>query len=429
MKTKVNETGNGFSKLFKLNGEPKIVAKGFALGSFIGMLPFPGFQWMISATLAAIMKLNKTAAIAGVYNTNLATGAFIFAFNYWLGSKLLGVDPSFQMPNHVGLSFTRLVFESGFDVFLSLLLGGLITGFFVTFISYRIAFSLLTRKSLLGKNYRNQVAETNSYTLITGASTGLGKELAFECANFGMNLILTALPGEGIKKIGNELSDRFQISVKTFELDFTKSGAVEQMVKSVNQNFKVNMLINNAGIGGTKSFLEASAKYIDQIILLNMRALVLLTRLLLPNLKRQNRAYILNIASMASFGPMPFKTVYPASKAFVYSFSRGLSSELKGTGITVCVAHPGAMKTNAEVTRRINNHGPVIQVTTLSAARVAKICICQLLRDNELIIPGFMNKISWILLKVVPVSLRLKLMKCSLKKELAENRQIIPFAG
>ena len=184
-------------------------------------------------------------------------------------------------------------------------------------------------------------------------------------------------------------------------------------------------MINNAGIGGTKSFLEASPEYIDQIVLLNMRALVLLTRLLLPNLKRQQQAYILNIASMASFGPMPFKTVYPASKAFVYSFSRGLGAELEGTGIKVSVAHPGAMKTNAEVTNRINKHGIVIQSTTLSARRVAEICLCQLLRNNELIIPGFMNKVSWILLKIIPVSVRLRIMRSTLKKEIAENRQML----
>lgn len=267
--------------------------------------------------------------------------------------------------------------------------------------------------------------KTNKYTLITGASTGLGKALAEECASLGTNLILTALPGEGIETLGKQFSKNYNVCVRTFEADFTEFGAIEQFSQDIT-GFEVNILINNAGVGGTKSFLDATPEYIDQIVLLNMRALVLLTRLLLPVLKQQEKAYILNIASMASFGPMPFKTVYPASKAFVYSFSRGLSAELKGTGIQVSVAHPGGMRTNPEVSRRIDSHNRLIRSTTLSAKAVARICISRLLKNDDLIIPGYMNKVSWLMLKIVPVWLRLKIMRASLQKELITSGQ---FAG
>lgn len=142
----------GFKGLFKLKGEPKIVAKGFALGSFVGMLPFPGFQIFISATLAAFLRYNKTAAIAGVFNTNLATGAFIFAFNYWLGRKILGIESSFQMPDRINFSFAKTVIEAGFDVFISFLLGGLITGIFAMFLGYYISLSILKRKQRTNGN-------------------------------------------------------------------------------------------------------------------------------------------------------------------------------------------------------------------------------------------------------------------------------------
>lgn len=265
---------------------------------------------------------------------------------------------------------------------------------------------------------------TNKYTLITGASTGLGKELAMECARRGKNLILTALPEENITGLGKELSVKSNVDVKTIETDLTKDGAVEQLVEEISE-LEIEILINNAGVGGTKSFLEASPEYIDQILLLNMRALVLLTRLMLPVLKQQTKAFILNIASMASFGPMPFKTVYPASKAFVYSFSRGLSAELSGTGVKVSVAHPGGMRTNAEVTRRIESHSRLIRSTTLSTESVAKICVRQLLRGDELIIPGFMNKLSWLVFKIVPVWMRLKIMRFSLQNEIRCSNQIV----
>ncbi|QGY44536.1 DUF2062 domain-containing protein [Maribellus comscasis] len=137
---------NGVKRLFSLKGEPKVVAKGFALGSFVGMLPFPGFQIIISATLASFFRLNKTAAIAGVFNTNLATGVFVFAFNYWLGKKILGIESAFQMPEKIGIGFARTIFEAGSDVFLSLLLGGFITGIFAMILGYYISLTLLTRK-------------------------------------------------------------------------------------------------------------------------------------------------------------------------------------------------------------------------------------------------------------------------------------------
>ncbi len=259
--------------------------------------------------------------------------------------------------------------------------------------------------------------KTKKYTLITGASAGLGKELALECAARGRNLVLTALPGEEIFRFGLHLSLQFDVHVRTFETDLTKFGAVEQFVHNIG-DLEIEILINNAGVGGTKSFLEAKTEYIDQIVLLNMRALVLLIHLLLPVLRKQSKAYILNIASMASFGPMPFKTVYPASKAFVYSFSRGLGAELKGTGIVVSVAHPGGMRTNSEVTQRIESHNRLIRSTTLETSRVAKICIRQLLKGDELIIPGFMNKLSWLVFKIVPVWMRLRIMRASLQREI-----------
>lgn len=264
-----------------------------------------------------------------------------------------------------------------------------------------------------------------TYTLITGASNGLGKELAKECALRGHNLLLTALPGEDIENLGRSIASGSGIKVHTFETDFTENEAVEKLANSSLGNYRINMLINNAGIGGTIPFLQASPAYIDRMVMLNTRALVVLTRLLLPELKNHPKSYILNIASMASFGPIPFKTVYPASKAFVYSFSRGLGAELKGTGVSVSVAHPGGMKTNPEVTRRIEQHSRFIQATTLPPEKVARICIRETLKGNRLIIPGTMNKLSWLILKLVPVWLRLIIMRNSLQNELGDSKNII----
>ena len=149
MKGKISMS-SGLKRLFTLKGDPKIVARGFALGSFIGMLPFPGFQMLISAAIASLFRLNKTAAIAGVFNTNLATGVFVFAFNYWLGKRILGIESAFQIPERINLSFAKTVLEAGSDVFFSLLLGGFITGVIAMFLGYYLSLTVLTRKTKAG---------------------------------------------------------------------------------------------------------------------------------------------------------------------------------------------------------------------------------------------------------------------------------------
>ena len=138
----------GFKDLFKLKGEPKYVAKGFALGSFIGMMPIPGFQMMVSFTIASFIKVHRTAAIIGVFNTNIATGLFIFAFNYWLGKTLLGLSPNFNFPDKISLSFINTIISAGSEVFISMMAGGLITGIFSWFISYHLVLYIFNKKQL-----------------------------------------------------------------------------------------------------------------------------------------------------------------------------------------------------------------------------------------------------------------------------------------
>ncbi|MBN1820638.1 MAG: DUF2062 domain-containing protein [Prolixibacteraceae bacterium] len=143
---KIRLKNKSFGKLLNLKGNPENIARGFALGSFIGMMPVPGFQMIISSFIAAILRWNKTAAIAGVFNTNLATGAFIFAFNFWLGKKILGFDAAFEFPSKIGFSFVKIVAQAGSEVFFSMLAGGLLTGIISAVATYHISLFILNRK-------------------------------------------------------------------------------------------------------------------------------------------------------------------------------------------------------------------------------------------------------------------------------------------
>jgi uncharacterized protein len=264
------------------------------------------------------------------------------------------------------------------------------------------------------------------YALITGASKGLGMEMAKALAKRKHNLILVSLPGEGLLEFGQLLKIETAVDVRCYECDLTQEHETEYLVDWVKENFDVDILINNAGMGCTKEFLNLTPTQTDRMLLLNVRALVLITQGLLPLLKRQKQSFILNIASMASFSPMPFKGIYPASKAFVYSFSRGLYEELKETNVFVSVAHPGGMATNPEVCDRINSYNRIIRSTILSPRQTAEICIRQLLKKDSLIIPGIMNKISWLVLRIIPVWLRLIIFRITIRKVISTPPRLTP---
>ncbi len=257
----------------------------------------------------------------------------------------------------------------------------------------------------------------NKYTLITGASQGLGKAFAEFCAKKAHNLILISLPNESIDVLSKELKNKYSIQVITFELDLSKTENITYIVNAIS-NLDINVLINNVGIGGTKKFTEVSLEYIDNIILLNMRSLVVLTHQLLPKLLDQKAAYILNIASLAAFSPIPFKTIYPASKAFVSSFSRGLNTELKGTNVHVSVAYPGGMTTNKDVSQRIHSQSKLVKLSILPVSKIASICIKKLYNKKAIIIPGNINRLSSILQRIVPLQIQLSIMRKKIQKEL-----------
>ncbi len=413
---------SGIKTIISLDDSPEKIARGFALGSFIGMMPIPGFQVVVSLGIASILRWNRKAACIAVFNTNMATGLFVFTFNFWLGNQILGIQPEFTFPNTIGFAFVRTLFNAGKLVFLSLLMGGVLTGLFIAGLTYFLVKIGLgkrhTNKNISAIQQQNCKSTSKKYCVITGASSGLGKAMAVTCAKRRFHMILISLPNENLISFSKELSTVYDIDAIPFEVNLADKRALETLASTITSQYRVHILINNAGVGGSRPFDKVSENYLDTIVLLNIRSLVLLTHKLIDNLKQNSKAHILNIASMASFGPMPFKTIYPASKAFVYSFSRGLCAELHNSVITVSVAHPGGMATNPQIAHRISKHSKFVQLTILSPEKTADICIRRMLKNDTLIIPGFMNKISWLFLKICPVWLQLHIFSKSIQKEI-----------
>lgn len=255
---------------------------------------------------------------------------------------------------------------------------------------------------------------TERYALVTGASRGLGKAIALELAKRGYPTILVSR-SDKVHEVCEEIASQYRIASVGFSADLTDPAAIADLAEQVNATYQVFMLVNNAGTGGSRRFVEASTQYLENILDLNTKATALLTHALLPNLLRQPKAYVLNIGSMAAHTPTGFKTVYPASKAFIQHFSLGLREELKDTSVSVSVCSPGAMATNEEVTARIERQGFFGRFTLKSVESIAQKCVRQTLRGKRHIV---INPVSYALSKMVPNAIKTPILTRIVKREL-----------
>lgn len=257
-----------------------------------------------------------------------------------------------------------------------------------------------------------------SYALITGASMGLGRAFAYEFASRGYNLLLVSLPNQDIESVADECRSRYGIECRTFELDLTSKVELMAFIEEVKSKYEVSVLVNNAGIGGSQSFSTVNYRYIENMLMLNIFAATTLTHQLLPILKRQHDGYILNISSMASLTPTGYKTVYPASKAYIRHLSIGLREELRGSGVHVSTAILGPMPTQADIIRRIETQGKFGKMLTIDPKDVACKCADGLFaKKGEITIGGF-NQLTKIFLKFAPYKLIAKVMTKKVKNEI-----------
>ncbi len=257
--------------------------------------------------------------------------------------------------------------------------------------------------------------------VVTGASKGLGKSFAIELAKRQFNVVLVSLPGQNLKQLSERITKEFKVQSFYYETDFAADHNISELANWLNDNFNVSILINNAGIGGSMPFEEAHVDYIAAIIQVNAKAPALLTHQLLSNLRRQPASYILNISSIAAFSPIGYKTVYPASKAFVHSFTRGLYAELKDTNVFVSVVHPGAMATNKQACVRIEKQGIFGRLTLQDSEKVARYCIDKLFKRCAVI---KVTPITWFLSIITPVWLKLPFLTRVIKRELKHEKSV-----
>lgn len=186
----------------------------------------------------------------------------------------------------------------------------------------------------------------NNTALVTGASGGIGRDIARIHASRGGDLVIVARRRDALEELKNELAEAHGVSVVCIDADLTEPGAVERIHNQVaEQGIEIDVLVNNAGFGGHGKFHERPWAKDEAMIELNVKALCAMTHQFLPGMVARKRGRILNVASTAGMLPGPLQAVYYASKAFVLSFSQAIAEELAEDGVTVTALCPGPVDT------------------------------------------------------------------------------------
>ncbi len=245
-----------------------------------------------------------------------------------------------------------------------------------------------------------------SFALITGASKGIGKAIAQNLAAKGYSLLLIARSEDLLKEVSEEIKSSFKVEVQYLAVDLSSSTSAQQVFDWCTQNnFAISVLVNNAGYGLSGPFESYSLEQHVNMIQLNCTTLVQLTYLFLPQLKKQSKAYILNIASSAAYQAVPYLSLYAASKSMVLSFSRALRHELRKSSVSVTCVCPGSTDTDFNVRAKV---GPkamkTAQKVMMTPEQVGKAAVEAMLDKKAEVITGVINKIGGFITWLLPKS-------------------------
>lgn len=240
----------------------------------------------------------------------------------------------------------------------------------------------------------HMTAANRSTALITGASGGIGRELAELFAQDRWDLVLVARSADKLADVARNLEERRAVRCLHVPADLTDPGAPAAILRAVaERGLAVDALVNNAGFGLRGAFVETDFEREREMIQLNVVALTHLTKLVLPGMLARGSGRILNVASLAGFTPGPGMAVYYATKAYVLSFSEALADELRGTGVTVTALCPGPTRTGFQAGARMEGVRLLKSPLVMDAATVARAGHDGLRCGKTIVIPGLANKL------------------------------------
>lgn len=252
---------------------------------------------------------------------------------------------------------------------------------------------------------------TQQTTLITGASSGIGMELARVFAQNGHPLVLVARGVDKLEELARELRSKHNIRAEIVGADLTQPSASEQIVKTLaERNLTIDILVNNAGFGERGPFAQIDTQRQLDMIQVNITAVAHLTRLLLPGMIQRNAGGILNVASTAAFQGGPNMTMYYATKAFVLSFTEALHEEVAGTNVHVSCLCPGPTHTGFVAAAHMEGVN-LLKMGTETAEAVAQVGYAAFMKNKAVAISGFKNKLIAFSTRLAPRSVARKIAK------------------
>jgi uncharacterized protein len=246
-----------------------------------------------------------------------------------------------------------------------------------------------------------------SYALITGASSGIGECFACALAARNRNLVLVARSLNKLEALATEFRHEHPVEVIPVGMDLSSKGAPHQLAELLKERkLEVDLLVNNAGFGAQGEFWRLSLDRQIQMVHLNILALVELTHSLLPSMVEQRRGAIVNVSSTASFQPVPYTSLYAATKAFVTSFSMALEEELRPYGVSVITLCPGGTRTNFFEASQYETRN--FAVGLQSPEDVVKEALRALDGNGGLVVSGVLNRLMIASQRLAPRSLVVK---------------------
>lgn len=258
---------------------------------------------------------------------------------------------------------------------------------------------------------------------MTGASSGIGAELARVHAQHGGDLVVVARRQERLEALKAELEKAHGVAVHVLPQDLTRAEAPQQIREELrSRGVSVDYLVNNAGFGYRGLFHEQDWATNEAMIKVNILAVTALTRLFVPDMIARGRGRVLNVSSMAGFLPGPLNAVYYASKAFVLSFSEAIANELRHTGVTVTALCPGP--TESEFTRTAQMSDVNLTRRMASTREVAEVGYEAMLKGKTVVVPGLLNKVvSHGLLRLSPRRLATRISRTLMEKRGMEQAE------
>lgn len=250
----------------------------------------------------------------------------------------------------------------------------------------------------------NQSNDKREIALITGASSGIGVEMARQLAARGYDLVLTARREDRLQTLKTELAATGR-RVEVIPEDLGAHGGADALIRRVEAlGWPITFLANNAGFGLHGDFLSHTPERIAQMIELNIVAVTKLSWHFARAMRSRGQGRILQVASIGAYQPTPYYASYAGTKVYVLFFSEAMNRELRGTGVTVTTLNPGMTETEFHDVAEHPKKG-LIALTRMSASSVARIGINAALRGQAVVTPGLINKLTALTTKLIPRSL------------------------